>query len=141
MPETFVDSPALFRDAGMEYLSLDLDPSANPTQVGDITRADKLFAPASIGTAILLSCLEHVTRVWEVPSVLHQILRPGGRAFILTPWNLRFHGPRPDCWRISDDGYRALFADRFEIELLEQIECPGRPLMPVGMKCVVRKRA
>ena len=28
---------------------------------------------------------------------------------MLTPWNLRFHGPRPDCWTISDDGYGLFF--------------------------------
>lgn len=139
MPDTFVDSRSLFVSGGHSYRSLDVDPASNPDVVGDFACADDYFGHGSIGTVVLLSCLEHMPKFWNVPKILQTILKPGGRAFILTPWNLRFHGPRPDCWRISDDGYRALFADGFEIESLEQIPCPGRPLSPIGLTCVVHR--
>jgi hypothetical protein len=139
MPDTFVDSRELF--AGRQYKSLDIDASAQPDVVGDFANADQLFEPESVGTVILMSCLEHMPRVWDVPKSLARMLKPGGRAFMLTPWNLRFHGPRPDCWRISDDGYRALFEDGFQIESIDTVATPGRPLSPAAMRCVVRKHA
>ena len=139
MPETFVDSRALFRTVGLEYIGLDLDATSGADVVCDFLDAADVLEPGSIGTAILLSTLEHMTRVWEAPHVLERILAPGGRAFLLTPWNLRFHGPRPDCWRISDDGYHALFAERFEIEDIGRVETPERPLSPVALTCVIRK--
>jgi hypothetical protein len=140
MPETFVDSRSLFTGAAYKnYKSMDIDPSSKADIIGDFSSEDNNVASESVGTIILMSCLEHLPKLWAVPKILKRILVSGGRAFILTPWNLRFHGPRPDCWRISDDGYRALFAEHFEIESIEQIPCPERPLSPVGLKCVLRK--
>jgi hypothetical protein len=139
MPDTFVDSRVLFRGHGKRYLSMDLDTAARPDIVCDFTQADRQVEKNSIGTVILMSCLEHMPNIWRVPDVLQSILKPSGRAFMLTPWNLRFHGPRPDCWRISDDGYHALFGQGFQIERIEVIKCPGRPLSPAGVKCIVRK--
>jgi SAM-dependent methyltransferase len=141
MPETFLDSRALFQGKGLAYRSLDLDPDCGADCTGDFADADTFLEPDSIGTAVLVSCIEHMPRLWEVPRILRRILKPGGLAFMLTPWNLRFHGPRPDCWRISDDGYTALFADGFRILSMEQIPCPGRPLSPVGITCVVQRLA
>ena len=140
MGDTFVDSVKLFRATKKRYVTLDIEPSVQPDKLGDFADADKYFEPESIGTVILLNSLEHMPRIWKVPSILNRLLKSGGRAFLLTPWNLRFHGPRPDCWRISDDGYHALFDELFAFELLEKIECPGRPLSPVGMKAVIRKK-
>lgn len=140
MPDVFVDSPSLFRGRGHEYIGLDLDPSSKPDVVGDFMDAEKLFQPGSIGSIVILGTMEHMPRIFDVPRIMHRILKPEGRVFALTPWNLRFHGPRPDCWRISDDGYRALFGDLFHIDELDPIPCPGRPLSPVGFTAVLRKR-
>jgi hypothetical protein len=139
MPDTFLDSRELFLGKGKHYVAMDIDPASEAEIVGDFSDAESLLESGSFGTVILLSVLEHMPRVWEVPRILDRIMKPGGRAFVLTPWNLRFHGPRPDCWRISDDGYQALFGELFAIEQLQKIECPGRPLSPVGMTCVLRK--
>ena len=137
MPETFIDSRTLFSLADKQYFGLDIDVSSTPDLVADVSSG--IFGPSTVGTIVMMSCLEHLPEIWKMPQTLFDMLKPGGRAFILTPWNLRFHGPRPDCWRISDDGYRSLFGKTFEIESLEQIPCPGRPLSPIGMKCTLRK--
>ena len=139
MPETFVDSRDLFRVAGKKYLSVNTEASPDVDILSDFTSLNKTLEEESVGTTILLGCLEHMPRVWDVPRVLHKILKKGGRAFMLTRWNFRFHEPRPDCWRISEDGFHALFDEGFAIESLEKIECPGQPFSPVGIKCVVRK--
>jgi hypothetical protein len=80
-------------------------------------------------------------RRFTVPRVLDRILAPGGLAFIATPWNFRFHGPRPDCWRISDDGYAALFAETPRLEIVDLVKngVASQPLHPASIHCVVRK--
>jgi hypothetical protein len=88
----------------------------------------------------MLHVLEHVPRIWEVPQRVQKVLRKGGLLCLQTPWNLRFHGPRPDCWRISDDGYHALFDAGFEFLNLERTETAGRELMPVCFTAVLKRR-
>lgn len=139
MPDLFCDSRTLFREADKKYMSLDIRPDTGADISGSFLEGDSLLSPGSIGTLIMLSVMQHITRVWEVPRIAHRMLKTGGRAFLLTPWNLRFHGPRPDCWRISDDGYEVLFREGFEFECLDKIECPGRALSPIAIKCIVRK--
>ncbi|MDR7417462.1 MAG: hypothetical protein QN178_00970 [Armatimonadota bacterium] len=139
-PQYYVDSRRLFQSRGKQYLSLDIDPAVQPDIVGDVSSLDRLVAPGSLGTLIMLSVLEHLPRVWEVPDRAARALRPGGWLCLQTPWNLRFHGPRPDCWRISDDGYHALFDAQFEFVRFERVETPGRDLMPVCFTAVLRKR-
>lgn len=140
MPETFVDSRKLFEDRGLEFIAVDLDPESEPDICCDLRELNSHVEASSIGSIILLSVIEHIPRIWGVPAVLKQALRPGGKAYILTPWNLRFHGPRPDCWRISDDAYRELFNAEagFALEELTPVPCPGRSLSPIGFTAVVR---
>lgn len=141
LPETFVDTRSLIQGLGVKYTSLDIDAAANPDIISDVMDVENHITPESIGTIFMMSCLEHMPKVFKIPMILNNILKPNGRAYLLTPWNLRFHGPRPDCWRISDDGYHALFDDFFIIENMEKIPCPGRPLSPVAVCCVLRKKA
>lgn len=140
MPETFFDMRTEVLKKGLKYISLDIDPSASPDICCDFMLIKDHIEKNSIGTIVLMSCLEHMPRVFDVPKLIHEVLRPDGLVFILTPWNRRFHGPRPDCWRISDDGYRALFSDLFNILRLDKIDCPGRPLSPVGLIGVFQKK-
>ena len=140
MPETYVDMRDEISKKGLKYLSLDIDPMASPDICCDLMSAKDHIEANSIGSIILMSCLEHMPRVFEAPKLLHHILKPGGFIFALTPWNLRFHGPRPDCWRISDDGYQALFGEHFNIVKIEKIACPGRLLSPVGLKAILQKK-
>lgn len=141
MPETFLDSRELFEGQGHRFLSLDLDPTAQPDLCCDFMALEHHVEPSSLGAVVLLSVIEHIPQIWAIPGLLRNVLKPGGRAFILTPWNLRFHGPRPDCWRLSDDGYRALFSDTsgLIIESLDAIPCPGRSLSPVGFTAVLHR--
>jgi len=139
-PEFYVDTRGLFESHGKSYQSLDVDPGVNPDHIGDVTRLDEIMEPGSIGTLIMLSVLEHIPKIWEVPRRTYNVLKPGGWLCLQTPWNLRFHGPRPDCWRISDDGYRALFDQYFEFISLDCKETPERDLMPICFTAVLRKK-
>lgn len=118
MPETYVDARKLF---GSNYRALDsigqADIVADISDPGGIT--DNFWNIAD--TILLLNVLEHVPAVWRVPLSLWLMLRPNGRVMVLTPWRLRLHGPAPDCWRLTDEALRTLFAPpRWEIELLEK---------------------
>ncbi len=138
-PEYFVDTRALLAPA--EVALYDIDPSTSPEICDDIVNIDRHFADGSLGTVILLHVLEHVPTFWELPQKLFNVLRPGGMVFIQTPWNFRLHGPRPDCWRISDDGYESLFGKLFEIVLLEKVNPRDEYLHPLAMNVVLRKPA
>jgi hypothetical protein len=139
-PEYYVNSRELFAAKGKRYLSMDIDAASKPDIVGDVASIDSLLKPDFAGTIIMLHVLEHVPRIWEVPQRVQKVLRKGGLLCLQTPWNLRFHGPRPDCWRISDDGYHALFDAGFEFLNLERTETAGRELMPVCFTAVLKRR-
>jgi hypothetical protein len=139
-PEYYVDTRALFVARGRRYASLDIDPAVRPDIVGDVADLERLVEAGTVGTLIMLSVLEHLPRVWEIPGKAARALRPGGWLCLQTPWNLRFHGPRPDCWRISDDGYHALFDAHFEFVRFDRVETPGRELMPACFTAVLRRR-
>jgi hypothetical protein len=139
-PEFYVDTRTLFNSHGKSYQSLDVDPGVSPDHIGDVNRLDEIVEPGSIGTLIMLSVLEHMPKIWELPRQTYRVLKPGGWLCLQTPWNLRFHGPRPDCWRISDDGYHALFDQYFEFISFDRDETPERDLMPICFTAVLRKK-
>ena len=140
LPDTYYDSRKAIIRRGLKYISVDIDESASPDICSDFLNLNRELEEGSIGTVILLSVIEHIPRLFDVPNVIDYLLKSRGRAYILTPWNLRFHGPRPDCWRISDDGYAALFSDKFDILKLKKIDAPGRPLSPVGIELCIQKK-
>lgn len=132
-PNTFYDLRELV--SPKPYFTLDL---AQPCDI----QADLAQVPLAyrgiFGTVFCLHVLEHVRQPHLAAAGIAQLLAPGGRAYVLTPWALRLHGPRPDCWRISDDGLRALFEGVLTVESVQKI---GDGLNPVGFRAVVRKNA
>lgn len=140
LPGSYFDMREAITKTGLEYISLDIDPTAHPDICCDLMNIQDHIKPNSLGAIVLMSCLEHMPNLFKVPQLLNEVLKPGGFVFALTPWNLRFHGPRPDCWRISDDGYTALFGELFDKVKIDKIECPGRALSPVGIKAIFQKR-
>ena len=115
------------------YFDLDLDPKAHPDFVGDLG-SPNLNAPVSFFDSIIcFSVLEHVPNLNQAVINVFSMLKPGGAAHFITPWDLRFHGPRPDCWRISDDAYDFLLAPYASSVEITKIENPVRPLSPVGL--------
>lgn len=137
-PEYYVDTKELF--AGRELIQLDLDPATEPDICDDVVHIDRHFERAGVGAVLMIHVLEHVRELWKVPEKLAEILQPEGLVFIQSPWNFRFHGPRPDCWRISDDGYDALFGAHFEIVELEKVNPFEDYLHPLMINVVLRKR-
>lgn len=131
MPDTWFDLRALL--AGKQYFTLDREGPADI--VADVTHMPPGYRNI-FGTIVCLHVLEHVSNPFLALWQMERMLRAGGRLYVLTPWALRLHGPRPDCWRISDDGLRALAAGVLTVESVEKI---GEGLNPVGFRAVMRK--
>jgi len=52
--------------------------------------------------------LEHVRDPWRAARTLHDLLRPGGRLIVSTPFLIRIHPEPTDYWRFTPDGLRVL---------------------------------
>jgi SAM-dependent methyltransferase len=65
---------------------------------------------------IMLGVIEHVRRPWLLAEELYDSIVPGGCVYINTPFMFKLHGPSPDCWRISPEGFRSLFERHFSLE-------------------------
>ena len=137
-PDLFIDSKDLFQ--GQQLLYLDIDPQVKPDICDDVVNLRRHVSDGSLGAVVAVHVLEHVRQFWTLPDIFAAVLKPQGLLFIQTPWNFRFHGPRPDCWRISDDGYEELFGKHFEILKLEKYAPFGQPLHPLTISVVMRKK-
>jgi len=126
--------------AHVQVETLDIDPRAGATYTGDICRHNAALADGVFDLIVCTEVLEHTLQPFAAAAELRRLLRPGGFLFVSVPFNLRIHGPLPDCWRFTEHGLRALFAD-WEIVQLEALECPGRFLMPIHYTVIVRKPA
>lgn len=141
LPETYIDSAVLFQ--GKEYETLDRDPTANATWTMDFEDVAGRLPQWRYKSVVLMNVAEHMRHPWRVAEISRYLLDTGGKLYLVTPFNCRLHGPRPLTAYFTDDGYRVLFEEDnacWEIESLEKIECPNRPLAPVGFSVIVRKR-
>lgn len=131
MPDTWFDLREMVKPKA--YFTLDRYGPADI--VADITQLPPGYRN-TFGTIVCLHVLEHVSNPFLALWNMARMLSAGGRLYVLVPWALRLHGPRPDCWRISDDGLRALATGWLDVESVEKI---GDGLNPVGFKAVLRK--
>jgi len=136
----FIDGRSEFQKQSKDYFTLDIDPTVSADFTGSIEDDVHAFVRRTFNSVVCFSVLEHCKNPFKVVENIHKILNPGGTAYFLTPWDLRFHGPRPDCWRISDDGYEALLSPSFSIELIEKFENPNRPLSPHALFVIATAR-
>jgi SAM-dependent methyltransferase len=119
--------------------TLDIDPGSGATYIADICAHNDAIPDGSFDYVVCTEVLEHTLQPFDAIAEIHRILRPGGRLFLSVPFNLRIHGPLPDCWRFTEHGLRRLLQD-FTILELESVETPHRPLMPIHYTAVAEKR-
>jgi len=81
--------------------------------------------------------LEHVFNPFSAVDGLAAMLKPGGKVVVSTPFNFRIHGPRPDRWRFTEDGLRALF-HKFDIRSIHTLES-DRFLAPIHYTLIAHK--
>jgi SAM-dependent methyltransferase len=140
-PEWFIDLQKKCMDLGANYSSLDLDTGVNPTYLGSLEDTSLSLPSNHFTSVICFSILEHCQDLVAAVKNISNCLAPGFDAHFLTPWDLRFHGPRPDCWRISDDGYRWLLRDNFNIVEIEYLNQESRELSPIAIYVHAKKKS
>lgn len=117
--------------------TLDIEPGAD--YCADICKDNSRLIPDNCFDLIICTeVLEHVANPFAAVAEINRMLRPGGQAYITTPFNFRIHGPLPDNWRFTEHGLRQLFSD-MEIISLEGVATDDRDLMPIHYRLIARK--
>src|SRR3990172_5167237 len=76
--------------------TLDIKPGR--TYLADITQRTQIRSDA-YSVVMCLDVLEHVVDPFSAVAEIRRILKPGGLLYASAPFNVREHGPLPDCWR------------------------------------------
>jgi SAM-dependent methyltransferase len=123
----------------VEVDTLDIDPKSGATYIGDICKCP--FLPYYFYDFVVCTeVLEHTLRPWDAVKEIHRILKPHGILFLSVPFNLRIHGPLPDCWRFTEYALRDMLeVAGFSIIRLDELETPDRPLMPIHYTVIAEK--
>ncbi len=127
-----------FFPASVTVETLDIDPKAGASWVGDICQTNAFLTDGSFDFIVCTEVLEHVLQPFAAVHELRRLLKFGGLIFVTVPFNFRIHGPLPDCWRFTEHGLRALFSE-WELVELNAIETPDRFLMPVHYTLIAKK--
>lgn len=135
-PQDHAGAAPFFKDCTIE--TLDIDPRSGATYIADLCKCNEKIEENRFHYVVCTEVLEHTLQPFDAVKGIQRVLKPGGYAFISTPFNFRIHGPLPDCWRFTEHGLRALFRG-FEIVELRELETEGRWLMPLQYTMVVRK--
>jgi len=124
------------------FVGVDLAEGANVDAVADIC-SDLRTLRARLGEEpfdLVICChvLEHARHPARAARNIEQALRPGGFAYVATPWSQAFHATPDDYWRFSMRGLMLLF-ERLEIassfysggdvglDVAYRVERDGRP--------------
>lgn len=74
------------------------------------------FSDASFDSAVCFQVLEHIPQPWQTLAELHRVLRPGGVAYLTTPFLWMVHEEPYDFFRYTEFGLRSLLESAgFEI--------------------------
>lgn len=120
-------------------LTLDIEPGGDIC--ADICKDNSGLIPDNaLDLIICTEVLEHVSNPFAAAIEINRILKPGGKAYITTPFNFRIHGPLPDNWRFTIHGLRQLFS-HMEILSIEEVTTKDRDLMPIHYRLIARKHA
>jgi SAM-dependent methyltransferase len=110
--------------------TLDLVDDYNPDIIGDITKYNSHIPAESYDIITCLEILEHTVNPFSAIEELRRILKHNGYLLLSAPLNWRIHGPAPDCWRITEFGWKVLLKD-FDIIEIDKLNTPGRNLFPI----------
>jgi SAM-dependent methyltransferase len=110
--------------------TLDIVDTYSPTIIGDITKTNHQIPDSTYDCVVCMEVIEHTLNPFEAVKEIRRILKDGGYLLISAPLNWRIHGPIPDCWRITEHGWKALLRD-FDIVEIDSLETPERELFPI----------
>jgi SAM-dependent methyltransferase len=100
------------------FVGVDLLEGSNVDHVLDICSETRTFK-AKLGEEpfdLVICChvLEHTRRPAKAARNIESLLRPGGVAYVATPWSQAFHATPDDYWRFSVRGLMLMF-ERLEV--------------------------
>jgi SAM-dependent methyltransferase len=100
------------------FVGIDLLEGNNVDHVLDICGESRTFK-AKLGEepfdlVICRHVLEHTRRPAKAARNIESLLRPGGVAYVATPWSQAFHATPDDYWRFSVRGLMLMF-ERLEV--------------------------
>lgn len=100
---------------GGRWLNLDRLPAEGIVDiVGDAERLSDLIPAGTLGGVFCVSVIEHTKDPAKLIDEIHHALRPGGIAFISSPWLFESHMEPQDYLRFSKHQLEILFS-RFEV--------------------------
>lgn len=121
--------------------TMDIDPNSGATYIADLCATNTDLIPGNKYDFIVCTeVLEHTLDPFSAVNEMHRILKPGGFCFVSTPFNLRIHGPLPDCWRFTVHGLKQLFRS-FDVISISELEDSERFLMPIQYTSIFRKKS
>lgn len=135
-PQDHSGAAPFFKNVQIE--TLDIDPHSGATYIVDLCQCNQVIDSNRFDYVVCTEVLEHTLQPFEAVSSIYEALKPGGYAFVSTPFNFRIHGPLPDCWRFTEHGLRALFK-KFDIVELSELQTQDRWLMPLQYTLVAKK--
>jgi SAM-dependent methyltransferase len=110
--------------------TFDIVSDYGPDIIGDITQYNSDIKDSTYDIVTCLEVLEHTVNPFSSIQELRRILKHGGYLLLSAPLNWRIHGPIPDCWRITEFGWKVLLKD-FEIIEIDKLDTPDRNLFPI----------
>lgn len=130
---------SLVRDvfANFSIDTFDIVDTHKPTVVGDITKYNAAIPDSTYDCVVCMEVIEHTLNPFDAVKEIRRILKDGAYLLISAPLNWRIHGPLPDCWRITEHGWKALLRD-FDIDDIESLESPDRELFPIRYNVLAR---
>ena len=127
-PQKRSEVQKMFKNCNIE--TLDLVSDYNPDIIGDLTKYNTHIKDSTYDIITCLEILEHTINPFSAIEELRRILKHDGYLLLSAPLNWRIHGPAPDCWRITEFGWKVLLKD-FEIIEIDKLDTPGRNLFPI----------
>jgi SAM-dependent methyltransferase len=121
-----------------DYRTLDINPDSNADIIANICWMPEILSE-TFNAIICTEVVEHTKNPFSAIAELHRILKPGGYLLLTTPFNLRIHGPSPDCWRFTEEGLKILLEPEFEIIELRSIVPLLRREMPIHYTVIAQK--
>jgi len=122
-----------------KVMTLDIDINSGADYIADLCSDNSHLIPQNMFDIIICTeVLEHTLNPFNAVKEIHRILKPNGKAFVSTPFNLRIHGPLPDCWRFTVHGLNSLFTEFTEVNIKE-ISDKERFLMPIQYHTIATK--
>lgn len=122
----------VFEPGSQCYRGIDRAPGPGVDEVMDGRAALGVFGYGVFDTVVCCECLEHDPRPWELIAAMHGLLAPGGHLFVSTPtFGFPYHGYPKDYWRLSEDAFREVVFEGFELLRLSTV------VDTVGQPCVV----